>query len=88
MWNCSADTAQQWSYNNGVIQNGGTLLSPDCNFFGVGKFFIYSVLGQCLTVSGGAEIWAGKLADGSYAVGLFNRASVSQYISVDWANIL
>jgi len=43
--------------------------------------------GQCLTVSGGAEVWAGKLESGAYAVGLFNRALVDQEITVDWQTL-
>jgi len=42
---------------------------------------------QCLTVSGGAEVWANELSDGSYAVGLFNRAAVTQSISVSWSSL-
>jgi alpha-galactosidase len=42
---------------------------------------------QCLTVSGGAEVWAVKLSGGSYAVGLFNRAYVPQTITVAWEDV-
>jgi len=43
--------------------------------------------GKCLTVSGGQEVWAGPLHDGSIAVVLFNRAASAQKVTVQWADI-
>lgn len=42
---------------------------------------------QCLTISGGGEVWAAKLTGGAFAVGLFNRAAVEQSITVNWSSL-
>ena len=35
----------------------------------------------------GLDVWSKKLADGSLAVGLFNRSNVEQTITADWAKL-
>src|SRR5271163_3063693 len=58
-----------------------------CPFKLILTYSDYIRIDQCLTVSGGAEVWAGKLEGGSCVVGLFNGASVSRVIALDWPNI-
>jgi alpha-galactosidase len=43
--------------------------------------------GDRLSKEGDAEVWAKPLADGSYAVALFNRGVVDIQVSVRWANL-
>ena len=43
--------------------------------------------GTRVSKSGDAEVWAKPLADGSKAVGLFNRGASEATIAVNWAQI-
>ena len=44
--------------------------------------------GQCLSVRGDLEVWAGPLADGSQAVVLLNRGDVgSESMTAKWTDI-
>jgi len=43
--------------------------------------------GKCLTVGGGKEVWMSHLSDNEVAIVLFNRASATQSISVEWKEI-
>ena len=44
--------------------------------------------GKCLTSSLEAvEVWAGELSDGSYAVLLFNRASMKGKVEITWKEL-
>jgi alpha-galactosidase len=43
--------------------------------------------GHRVAKSGDQEVWARELADGEYAVGLFNLASTSASVGVKWSDV-
>ena len=49
-----------------------------------------SSMGRCLSIymnEEATEVWAGNLSDGSYSVLLLNKASVTQWIQINWEEI-
>ena len=80
VWNNVGPNVEMWSCNGGNNQKW-TYYPNDRSLRSLGK---------CLTTATGAElleVWAGKLADGSYAVVLLNRAQTIFSISVKWSDI-
>ena len=75
--------------NNNLFRSVETHLCNESNtweYDAIGHTLKYD--GQCLTSSIEiAEVWAGNLSDGKYAVLLLNRASISGRVEVTWKDL-